>query len=254
MQPSRCASGLHTPIPFWERMYLSASLWTLMMNPIRSEFVQSFRPRFSESSTSKRNSESEMGQALTVKKRKAINGVLQACDNVDDKRHKSHRAGGPVRKQFTAETRLSIMEDRQPGESFEELAHRYGINKSMLSRWFSNIDSYVRACSANMKKFIKLPIQTMSVSGNVKPCRAKHKEMEKKLCEEINARRSRGRRVSVRFMLYKAKQILVTKSPDKANSFQFSRGWLTNFMRRNNICFRKTTNISNENVITRLPI
>lgn len=125
-----------------------------------------------------------------------------------------------VRKAYTTSQKLEVI-DFAKGQSVTKAADRFGVSKSMVSRWKAN-ESTLRQASLNAKKLGSGPSPSFPSE-------------EKRLFDEFVQKQSLGQTVSCK-ELQKTMRSLVNQQ-----RFRASTGWLYGFRRRHNVTATKAS-------------
>jgi len=116
----------------------------------------------------------------------------------------------------------------------------YKFDQVTFSKWLAKSDQIIKA--AGEQNTARLP--------NSNPSKLGYPEMERLLLTAFKERRNEGRAVSALWLKMKGREIVQQVYGE--TDFKASRGWMFNFIKRNNLSFRRKTNNKKESVETKL--
>ena len=137
--------------------------------------------------------------------------------------------------EFKAAALTKLDEANANGVHQQQIANELGIHPAMLSRWKQKAETIFHEAGNSRRR-------RLLIVGSA----SKYSEMEKQLFAEFQSRRTRGHRVTERWLCVRARVIV-------GGTFRASHGWRIRFAKRYNITPRRKTNTKKLSAETRLP-
>jgi hypothetical protein len=134
------------------------------------------------------------------------------------------------------------------GETAESVEARLGLpsGAGMLSKWLKKAESiYAKASAKLTRSLTRSALRACAGS-------ARYPAVELRLVAEIKRYRGRGRHLSIRWLVTKARALFDGMYPDEAGTFRASRSWRRRFSTRHHITRLKPTNTKSKSVDERL--
>ena len=162
---------------------------------------------------------------------------------------RKNNRGARRRKSYAFEEKAAALDTRalflERGESAGAAATSLGISEACLSKWYSDADSIYEAAADKLKRSLKQ--KHLKASAGT----ARYPAMEERLVEELKRLRARGRGLSIRWLVTRARQLFADLYPGEA--FLASRSWRRRFAKRYKLTRLKKTNTKLHSVAERLP-
>jgi hypothetical protein len=166
----------------------------------------------------------------------------------EDDGRKNNR-GANRRKSYAfaekAEALDTLAEFAQRGESAGVAAAALGVSETNLSRWKADADTIYAKAADKLSRSLKQ--KHLKASGST----ARYPAMEERLVADIKRLRARGRSLSIRWLVTRARQIFSDLHP--GDVFLASRSWRRRFSKRHKLTRLKKTNTKLLSVAERLP-
>ena len=152
-------------------------------------------------------------------------GMVESADaQIPSKKVKSTK-GSHVRKAHTAEFKAKVIHQIQPNVSQDEIARKYGISQSLVSKWVKDKDNIILASTDKHKKLYKKQRKAV-----------KYLELYRELFDKMKEARGKGRKVNFNWLWTKARSIHREQTGDDAAVVR--KHVVTTFLRRYNIRMR----------------
>lgn len=126
------------------------------------------------------------------------------------------------RKSYTLKEKVDALNDLNDGMLSKDVARKYNVHKSMITRWKSKQKEIYRNYNESKKNML------------FKKCRRgdKHKGLFNKLYEKFNEARKKGLKVNFEWLYVRANQIHLQQSP---NANKLPKSTITHFLRKHKI-------------------
>ena len=162
-----------------------------------------------------------------------VNYLLSRVDCEESESGSSHVSrgikrkpkGSEVRKSHPAVFKAKIIHQCQPGVSEYEIAAKYGISQSLVSKWIKQKDSIITAATIRHKKLF----------AKQRPSR-KYLELYRVLLERLKEARAKGLQVNFNWLWSKARTIYREQTNDDNKIVK--KHVITTFLRRYNVRMR----------------
>ena len=162
-----------------------------------------------------------------------------------------NNCGAKKRHSYTFAEKARILDEGagllDQGMSAHDVAATFGISESLLSKWRKTSEKiYVQAADDLRRSLTKAQLTRSAGSG-------RYAAMETKLVAEIRALRARGRHLSIRWLVIRARALWALEYPDSDETFMASRSWRRRFAKRHGLTRLKVSNTKSASVAERLP-
>ncbi len=137
---------------------------------------------------------------------------------------KSWRRGQSRRGQYSAIFKSNVIADAERGDSHNELALKYKINRSLVSKWLKDKSKILKAAGGEYKKHLKN-----------RPSR-KYNDLYLALKEKFKTAQGKGHRVNFNWLSSKARVLYREMTGDE--NVVLRKHVIVNFIKRHNICMR----------------
>ena len=160
--------------------------------------------------------------------------------------------GSKKRHTYTFGEKADILdvcaEQMEGGATAKTVAESFGISESLLSKWRKSEETIYSAAADDMRKALTKTALTRCAGT------ARYPAMESKLVADIKRLRARGRHLSIRWLVTRARAIFAAEYPDDEGVFLASRNWRRRFARRHKLTRLKVSNTKSTSVEERLPL
>ena len=160
--------------------------------------------------------------------------------------------GSARRKRYTFAEKAEALDQLagalERGETHDAVEERLGLASGQLSAWKKKAaEIYLKASDALTASLKRNALRKCAAT-------ARYPAMELRLVGQIQRYRARGRHLSVRWLVTKARVLFAEMYPDEEDVFMASRSWRRRFCKRHGLTRLKPTNVKLKSVAERLPI